>query len=113
VPAHGDFDADQLLQAKDGELVVLDLDDVCLAAPALDLATYLADVVRGRGGDVSAIEAVCGPLLAGYGVRPPALEWYLAAVVLIRAPHPFHRFAPAWPQRVEGMVETAERVLAA
>jgi ABC-type proline/glycine betaine transport system ATPase subunit len=112
VPAHGDFHVDQLLRVGD-ELVVIDFDGMCLAAPAFDLATYLADVVRGRGGDVARIEAVRRPLLAGYGGPPADLEWYLAAVVLTRAPHPFHRFAPEWPARIEGMVKTAEGVLAA
>jgi ATP-binding cassette subfamily B protein len=110
VPTHGDFHVDQLLRVG-GELVVIDFDGMCLAAPAFDLATYLADVVRGKGGDLAAIEAVRRPLLAGYGAGPPALEWYLAAVVLTRAPHPFHRLAPAWPERVGGMVRTAEQVL--
>jgi hypothetical protein len=112
VPTHGDFHVDQLLRVG-GELVLIDFDGMCLAGPAFDVATYLADVVRGRGGDLAAIDAVCGPLLAGYGARPAALEWYLAALILTRAPHPFHRLAPAWPERVEGTVRTAEEVLAA
>lgn len=111
VPAHGDFDADQLVDA-DGELVVLDFDDVCLAPPAFDLATYLADVARGRKEDSDAIEAVRAPLLAGYGARPAALQWYLAAIVLTRTPHAFQRGLSDWPERVEGMVRTAEEVLA-
>jgi ABC-type multidrug transport system fused ATPase/permease subunit len=111
VATHGDFHVDQLLRVGD-ELVLIDFDGMCLAAAAYDVATYLADVVRGRGGDLGAIEAVRGPLLAGYGAAPPALEWYLAALVLTRAPHPFHRLAPAWPERVEGTVRTAEEVLA-
>jgi Phosphotransferase enzyme family len=112
VPAHGDFDADQLVDADDGELVVLDFDDVCLAPAAFDLATYLADVARGREQDAAAIEAVRAPLLAGYGARPAALEWYLAAVILTRAPHAFQRGLSDWPERVDGMVRTAEEVLA-
>jgi hypothetical protein len=111
VPAHGDFDVDQLLLVG-GELVVIDFDDVCRAPAGLDLATYLADVVRGRPGDREAIERVRGPLLAGYGGCPPALDWYVAAVVLARAPHPFNRFVADWPERVEGMVRTAEEMLA-
>jgi ATP-binding cassette subfamily B protein len=110
VPTHGDFHVDQLLRAGD-ELVVIDFDGMCVAPPALDLATYLADVVRGRGTDLAAIEAVREALLTGYGDRPPALEWYLAAVVLTRAPHPFHRQLPDWPERTEAMVEAAEAVL--
>jgi len=111
VPAHGDFHADQLL-ADGRELVLVDFDGMCLAPPALDLATYMADVVRGRVGDRDAIEAVREPLLAGYGDRPSALEWHLAAVVLTRAPHPFHRQLPEWPARTEAMVGVAEAVLA-
>jgi len=112
VPAHGDFHVDQLLRVGN-ELVLVDFDGMCLAEPAFDVATYLADVVRGRSGDLAAIEDVREPLLAGYGERPPALDWHLAALVLTRAPHPFHRLAPGWPERVEGMVRTAEEVLAA
>jgi ATP-binding cassette, subfamily B, bacterial len=111
VLSHGDFHVDQLLQVG-GDLVLVDFDGMCLAAPAFDLATYLADVVRGRGGDLAAIEAVREPLLAGYGERPAGLDWYVAALVLTRAPHPFHRLAPTWPERVEGTVRAAEEVLA-
>jgi ATP-binding cassette subfamily B protein len=111
LPAHGDFHVDQLLAVGD-ELVVIDFDGMCLAPAAFDLATYLADVVRGRDVDLATIEEVRQPLLAGYGGRPPALDWHVAVVVLTRAPHPFHRLVPAWPQRVEGMVRTAEEVLA-
>jgi ABC-type multidrug transport system fused ATPase/permease subunit len=110
VLSHGDFHVDQLLQVGD-DLVLVDFDGMCLAEPAFDLATYLADVVRGRGRDLAAIEAVREPLLAGYGKRPAELEWYLAALVLTRAPHPFHRLAPSWPDRVEGTVSAAEGVL--
>jgi energy-coupling factor transporter ATP-binding protein EcfA2 len=111
VPTHGDFHVDQLLRVG-SDLVLIDFDGMCLSPAAVDVASYLADVVRGRGGDLAAIEAVRKPLLAGYGARPAALEWYVAALVLTRAPHPFHRLAPAWPERVEGMVRTAEQVLA-
>jgi ATP-binding cassette, subfamily B, bacterial len=111
VPAHGDFHVDQLLRVR-GELVLVDFDEMCLAPAALDPATYLADVVRGRGSDLDAIEAVRRPLLAGYGGCPSGLDWYLAAVILMRAPHPFHRLTPAWPERVAGIVGVAESVLA-
>ena len=56
VPAHGDFHVDQLLVGD--EVAVVDFDQMCLAAPALDLATYAADVVRGRDGDLEAVEAM-------------------------------------------------------
>ncbi len=110
VPAHGDFHGDQLLLTADG-LAVIDFDELCRAAPALDLATYAADVVRGRDSDLDAVHAVLDPLLAGYGGRPLALEWHLAAAILGRAAHPFHRQVRAWPQRVETMVAAAEAAM--
>jgi phosphotransferase family enzyme len=112
VPSHGDFDADQLVSTADGDHVVLDFDDVCLAPPALDLATYLADLVCGRDQDLGRVEAVRAPLLAGYGAEPHSLDWYVAAVVLARAPHPFQRFVPGWPERVAGSVRAAEAIAA-
>jgi Phosphotransferase enzyme family len=113
VLAHGDFDAEQLLDGAGGEPYVIDFDDVCVADPALDLATYLADVVVGGEDDLRTLGAVRGPLLAGYGPCPPALDWHLAAVVLARATHPFQRAAPDWSERVERIVRTAEELSAA
>jgi ATP-binding cassette, subfamily B, bacterial len=110
VPAHGDFHADQLLLAGDA-IAVIDLDQLCLADPALDLATYAADVVRGRAGDREAVERVLELLLDGYGSRPPALDWHVAAAILGRAAHPFQRQVPRWPERVEAMVAAAEASL--
>lgn len=111
VPTHGDFHVDQLLRVG-SDLVLIDFDDMCLAPPALDLGSYLADVVRGRDGDLAALDAVRGPLLRGYGDLPPALDWYVSAVALTRASHPFQRYVPSWPDRVEKMVAAAEAVLA-
>jgi Ser/Thr protein kinase RdoA (MazF antagonist) len=107
VPAHGDYHVDQLLVAD--EIAVVDLDQACLAAPALDLATYAADVVRGRDGDLDAVAAVLDALLSGYGKPPADLGWHLRAAILGRVAHPFHRQLPAWPDRVEAMLYAAER----
>jgi hypothetical protein len=108
VSAHGDFDADQLLDVEEGEPFVIDFDDACLAAPALDLATYLADLVRGRRDDLSRLEAVRAPLLAGYGTRPKALDWYMATVVTARVLHAFQRGEDDWRERAERMTSAAE-----
>jgi ABC-type sulfate/molybdate transport systems ATPase subunit len=110
VPAHGDFHADQLLLSG-GEIAVIDFDQMCLAAPALDLATYAADVVRGRPGDLETVAAVLERLLDGYGGRPEALDWHVTAAVLGRAAHPFQRQLRDWPERVEAMVAAAEASL--
>ena len=109
VPAHGDFHVDQLLLTSAG-MAVIDFDEMCLAAPALDLATYAADVVRGRDSDAEAVHAVLEPLLDGYGHRPQALDWHLGAAILGRAAHPFHRQLPDWPERVRLMVSAAGEV---
>jgi hypothetical protein len=109
VPAHGDFHVDQLLLTADG-VAVIDFDGLCRAAPALDLASYAADVVRGRDADVDAVRAVLEPLLEGYGSRPEALDWHLSAAILGRAAHPFQRQLPGWPERVERMVAAAEEI---
>jgi ATP-binding cassette, subfamily B, bacterial len=107
VPAHGDFHVDQLLLSGD-EIAVVDFDQLCLAAPAVDLATYAADVVRGREGDLEALAAVLEPLLAGFCGRPDALDWHLTAAILERAAHPFQRQVPEWPGRTEAMLALAE-----
>jgi ATP-binding cassette, subfamily B, bacterial len=110
VVSHGDFHVDQLLR-RGGDLLAIDFDQMCLAPPALDLATYAADVVRGRVGDAEAIAAVREPLLDGYGQRPDGFEWHLAAAILGRAAHPFQRQVPGWPERTEATVAAAEEVL--
>jgi ABC-type multidrug transport system fused ATPase/permease subunit len=111
VPAHGDFHVDQLLLRSD-DIAVIDFDELCLAPPALDLATYAADVVRGRADDHERVTAVLGPLLEGYGDRPGALDWHLAAAILGRSAHPFQRQVEGWQERVEGTVAAAEACLA-
>ena len=125
VPAHGDFHVDQLLvgarsgpagdrrfvDAAGGAIAVVDFDEMCAAPAALDLATYAADVVRGRPGDLERVHAVLEPLLQGYGARPRALEWHLAAAVLARAAHPFQRQVPGWRERAEATVAVSEALL--
>jgi Ser/Thr protein kinase RdoA (MazF antagonist) len=85
---------------------LVDFNDMCLAPAALDVATYAAKVAHGRPDD-DAPGAALDALLAGYGDRPEALDWYLATAILTRATHPFRRLVPNWPERVDGMVRTA------
>jgi ATP-binding cassette subfamily B protein/subfamily B ATP-binding cassette protein MsbA len=110
VPCHGDFHPDQMIQTKKG-LAVVDFDGMCLAAPAQDIATYLADVVRGRRRDDERLEAVREPLLDGYGRVPESLDWYLATAILGRVAHPFQRQVEDWPARVEATLAAAERAV--
>jgi hypothetical protein len=110
VPSHGDFNSRQLLVAG-VSLLLTDLDELCLAPRALDPATYAAYVLGGDGADLTAVERVLDNLLSGYGRRPDAMSWYLASMILRRAPRPFRYFEPEWPERVAGMVEAAEQTL--
>jgi Ser/Thr protein kinase RdoA (MazF antagonist) len=106
---HGDFHVDQLMM-RDGGFVCLDFDGMCRAPAALDLATYAADVVRGRSDDVAQVEAVLAPLIDGYGRVPDDLEWYLRTAILCRATHPFRAQVPNWAERVAAMVAVADEV---
>jgi ABC-type multidrug transport system fused ATPase/permease subunit len=110
VPSHGDFNARQLLVVN-GELAVTDFDELCLAPPALDLATYVAYVVYGEDSDLPAAQGVLGELVAGYGSRPPGMSWYVATMILRRAPRPFRYQEPDWIERMAGMVDAAADAL--
>jgi ABC-type multidrug transport system ATPase subunit len=107
VTSHGDFHNGELTR-RAGELAVLDVDELCRSAPARDLATYVAYAASREDADPG--EVVDG-LLAGYGRRPEALEWYLAANLLRRAERPFRALEEDWPTRVEALVASAARVL--
>jgi ATP-binding cassette, subfamily B, bacterial len=109
VPTHGDFNARQLLE-QDDRLVLTDFDAMAAAPPGLDLATYFAYLVSGGVADVEAAFGTLASLLEGYGQRPPELPWYLATMVLRRAPRPFRYQDEDWPERVERMVAAAETV---
>jgi Phosphotransferase enzyme family len=111
VPSHGDFHVRQFVEHK-GELAVLDLDRMCAAPAALDLATYAADTVAGSERDLDVALSVLVELVEAYGARPAHLHWYLAAELLRRSPHPFRCLEPDWPERIERVLEAAERALA-
>ena len=110
LPAHGDYHSNQLLEI-DGALAVIDFDEMCAAAAALDLASYAAHHVNGGEGDMTAASAALAGLVAGYRVRPHALAWYLSTSILRRAPFPFRFMEPNWPLRIERMVTDAEEAL--
>jgi len=110
VPTHGDFNARQLLVTRDG-LAVVDFDAMCLAPPALDLATYAAYVVLGGDDDLDRAHDVLEDLVEAYGDHPLGLSWYFATCILRRSPRPFRYLDEHWPERVEAMVRSVETVL--
>jgi hypothetical protein len=112
VPSHGDFNVSQFLEVR-GALAVLDFDEACLAPAALDVASYAANVVGGRAGDLDRARQALDALLDGYGARPANVDWYLAALLLRRARNPFRLHKRRWPKRIEQMLAAAEEVLCA
>lgn len=110
-PSHGDFNVSQLLCRTDGSLIALDFDELCIAAPAYDVAGYVANVAGGRPGDGPRAAAVLDALLAGYGTRPDAFNWYLTVALLRRARSPFRLQKAKWPQRVAAGIALAEEAL--
>lgn len=111
VLSHGDFHSRQLIDQETG-LAVLDLDELCLATPGLDLATFIAHEVDGQEDDEGTIAALVDRLAAGYGSLPADLDWHLSAAVLRRAPFPFRKPpTPDWPERVDNLVATAEALV--
>jgi hypothetical protein len=110
VTSHGDFNISQFLDL-DGALAILDFDEACLAPAALDVASYAANLVSGRDGDLARADAALEALLGGYGERPDDVGWYFAALLLRRAPSPFRLHKKRWPERLQAMVAAAEEVL--
>lgn len=110
VTSHGNFHAGQLL-AGPGGLVVLDVDRLCRAAAAYDLASFVSHVVFGRPGDPDVLEATLDSLVKGYGARPPDLEWYLSVCLVRRAAVPFRFQDEHWPEAATALVHLAREVL--
>lgn len=110
VTSHGNFHAGQLLAGPDG-MVVLDVDRLCRAAPAYDLASYAGHAVFGRAGDEEVLENTMDSLVKGYGARPGGLEWYLSTCLLRRAAVPFRFQDEHWPEASTELVHLAREVL--
>ena len=110
VISHGNFHAGQLLAGPAG-LVVLDVDRLCRAAAAYDLASYVSHAVFGRPGDRDVLESTLDSLVKGYGARPPGLEWYLSTCLLRRAAVPFRFQDEHWPEASTELVHLAREVL--
>lgn len=110
VVSHGDFNVGQLLETEGG-IRLLDLDTLCVAAPALDLATYAANVMSGRRGDLARVRAITALLLDGYRTEVEAFNWYLTAVMVRRADRPMRRWKRDRDDRTDRMLSAAEEVL--
>lgn len=111
VVCHGDFHLGQLLVGPDG-LVVVDLDEVGVGPPGLDVASYAAHLLDGTDAETERSDAAIERLVEGYGSVPGDLGWHLSAAILRRAVFTFRKPPTQdWPARVEAMVASAEEAL--
>lgn len=112
VPSHGDFSVDQLIAGAGDTLTVVDTDTLCRAPAGLDLGAFAANLVSGREGDLADARVALTSLVAGYGARPPDLDWWLAACLLRRLDRGLRRWKRDWPARTERLLGDAETVAA-
>lgn len=110
VTSHGNFHAGQLLAAPEG-LAVIDVDRMCRAAPAYDIASFASHLAFGQPGERAVLEAALDSLLVGYGAHPPDLAWYLSTCLLRRAAVPFRYQDVHWPETTAQLVQLAREVL--
>jgi ATP-binding cassette, subfamily B, bacterial len=110
VPSHGDFHARQVMSCE-GELALIDFDEMCAAPAAFDLANYAAHLIRGAEGENDGSRTALDALVEGYGARPAGIDWYLSSAILRRTPFPFRYLDDHWPERVQAMTAAAEATL--
>lgn len=114
---HGDFSADQMLAADDGEVSMIDLDHARRGDPAADLGSFLArlelDLLEERLPATVASELGEG-LLAGYedarDSLPHGVREHTAAALLRLAPEPFRHRRIDWPELLEAALERAREL---
>jgi aminoglycoside phosphotransferase (APT) family kinase protein len=103
VLAHGDFYDDQLLVAPE-QVVILDLDEARLGHPLVDVGNFLAHLsVRGDDAGRAAFLEAC----ADVGFDLTGVLAFEAAALLALAVRPFRHLEPAWPERIEELVDLA------
>ena len=116
---HGDFSADQIVIADRG-VHIIDFDQAHVADPAIDLASFHAELIRaeleGRLGDRRAA-AIFAELLEVYerSGGPPIrgrLAAHEAGALLRLAVAPFRQRRPDWPALSDALLRSAERCLA-
>lgn len=109
VLSHGDFTREQLVTTDRGT-VLLDADTVTLGPRGLDVASYPANLVSGRPGDVQRADEALDAVLDGYGTALRNLDWHLAVALLRRCDRPFRRLKSRWDERTTLMLDATEEV---
>lgn len=107
-PAHGDFNVGQMIVGS-SDLWLIDLDTLCAGSPSLDVASFVANLVSGRAGDLEDALA-CATALGRPGIDR-TLCWYLAISILRRADRPFRRQKRDWRDRTDRIINAAALLL--
>lgn len=111
VQIHGDFHLDQLRMRAE-QLVLFDLDELAIADPLEDLASF---IVKCPLRDASLARQACGALIERYARLRPAqfsrgrLEWHLAVQWLHKASRAYVWQRPGWRNAAEDALAEAER----
>ncbi|MDQ3524476.1 MAG: aminoglycoside phosphotransferase family protein, partial [Chloroflexota bacterium] len=111
---HGDFYDDQALVGESG-VIIIDLDELKLGHPLLDVGNMLAHLTSGeaRGADIGdARDAFLSASLHHSAHCRSDIAVFEAAALLKLAPGPFRRLEPDWPDGIERIVALAEARLA-
>ncbi len=122
VTAHGDFNIGQLIGLEDGSLGLVDTDTLCRAPRGFDLASYAANVISGRAGDLGQADELLRSLLTHRPfpdrpstpddvTSPSDLRWMLAMAAARRLDRPLRRGKRKWRRRVEQLVEDVQSLL--
>src|SRR5690606_35633424 len=110
---HGDFYDDQACVNGD-RMVIIDLDEIRIAHPMLDIGNMLAHLLTGQQrGSVRprAREALIAAMRQHREMSDCDIAAFEAIGILKLAPGPFRRLEAAWPERIEEMLALIERVL--
>ncbi|MEZ5376098.1 MAG: aminoglycoside phosphotransferase family protein [Acidimicrobiales bacterium] len=112
LPAHGDFNVSQLLIGPDGTIGLVDTDTLALAPVGFDLASYAANLVAGRKGDLDDADGVLEALRSAAGEPMPDLDWLYAVCLLRRLDRPIRRYKRRWSSRIDRLLHDVEVVIA-
>jgi thiamine kinase-like enzyme len=111
VPSHGDFTFQNVL--RNGEdLYVVDIDTLCLAPRAQDLAAYAVSLMNGRSEDFDDISAAVKAMRSVYTADPAGIDWFVAAFMLGSIDRPLRGLSRDWSERTDSWLATAERCAA-
>lgn len=116
-PVHGDLYEAQVLVGDDGTLGLVDLDDLGLGDPLLDIATFSAHLVALAlfpGPATTRILTYRAELRRAFldhlGAHERSLRWREAYAMLLLAPGPFRALRPDWPAKITARVDAATRL---